>query len=58
MTTDNRRTEEQSEAKTEESRENFVPLLNGAMVDKVGRDESFLPGSNSNAYVATIERAV
>jgi RNA-directed DNA polymerase len=58
MTTDNRRTEEQSEAKTEESRENFVPLLNSAMVDKVGRDESFLPGINSNAYVATIECAV
>ena len=57
MTTDVRRKEEQSEAKAEESRENFVPLLNGAKVDKAGKDESFLPGSQQDPLV-TIEGVV
>ena len=37
MTTDNRRKEEESKAKTEESRENLVPLANSAVVDKAER---------------------
>ena len=57
MTTDNRRTEEQSEAKTEEPRESLAPLLNGAMVDKAEKEESFLPG-NLQSSLVTIERVV
>jgi len=57
MTTDNRRTEEQSEAKTEESRECLVPLTNGAMVGEAVKDKSFLPGSLQSS-LATIERVV
>lgn len=57
MTTDNRRKKEQSEAKTKESRENLVPLSYGAIVDKAGKDESFLPG-NLQSSLVTIERVV
>ena len=57
MTTDNRRKEEQSKAKTEESGESLVPLSYGAVVDKAGKDESFLPGSQQDSLV-TIERVV
>jgi hypothetical protein len=43
MTTENRRKEEQ-EAKTEDSGRNPVQPANSAMVDKVEREESILPG--------------
>jgi hypothetical protein len=42
MTTDNRRKEEESKAKTEESRESLVPLANSAVVDKAERKTSIL----------------
>lgn len=57
MTTDNRRNEEKSEAKAEESKGSFVPLPNSALVGKTERQTSFLP-SNYNSYIATIESAV
>ena len=50
MTTDNRRKEDESEAKAEESGENLVPLLNSAMVDKAERNKSLLP-SDHNTYI-------
>ncbi len=55
MTTDNRRKEEQSEAKTKDSRESLVPLSNGVMVDKAGKEESFLSDSSKGPLV-TIEQ--
>jgi group II intron reverse transcriptase/maturase len=57
MATENRREEDMSKAKTEESRQNFVPLLNGAMVGKAERTISILP-SVHGAYIATIESVV
>lgn len=54
MTTDNHRKEEQFEAKVEDSRESFVPLPHGVMVDKAERDKSILP----NHYLPTIEGVV
>ena len=57
MTTDNRRKEEESKAKTEESRESLVPLANSAVVDKAERKTSILP-SSYDAYIPTIEGVV
>ncbi|MBF8263118.1 MAG: group intron-encoding maturase [Parachlamydiales bacterium] len=57
MATENRRKEDMSKAKTEESRQNFVPLLNSAMVDKAEMGISILP-SGHDAYIATIESVV
>ena len=57
MTADNRRKEERSEAKAEESGESPVSLLNGAMADKAGKDESFLPGNQQSSLVS-IEHVV
>lgn len=57
MATGNRRKEDMSKAKTEESRQNFVPLLNSAMVDKAEMGISVLP-SGRDAYIATIESVV
>jgi RNA-directed DNA polymerase len=52
MTTENRRKEE---AQTEDSKRNFVPLPNSAMVDEKERDQSFLPSDRDNIYIAKIE---
>ena len=52
MTTDNRRKEEKSEAKAEELRECLIPLPNGAVVDKAGKEESFLPGGQQSSNVS------
>lgn len=57
MATENRRTEDMSKAKAEESRESLVPLLKGAMVDKAGMGITNLPNVN-DAYIATIESMV
>lgn len=57
MTTDNRRKEEESKAKTEESGENLVPLTNSAVVDKAERSTSILP-SSCDTYIPTIESVV
>ena len=57
MTTDNRRKEEQSEAKTEDPRENLIPLLNSAVVVKTERKTSILP-SDHNSHIPTIESVV
>lgn len=58
MTTENRRNEETSEAKTKESGESSVPLLNSAMVGKAERDKSILPNNQQSSHVATIEGVV
>jgi hypothetical protein len=42
MTTGNRRKEDESKAKAEESGESSVPLLNSAMVDQAERETSIL----------------
>ena len=57
MTTDNRRKEEESKSKTEESRENLVPLANSAVVDKAERNTSILP-SSYDTYIPTVESVV
>jgi len=57
MTTENRRKEDESKAKTEESGESPVPLLNSAMVAKAEREASILP-SGHDTYIATIEGVV
>lgn len=57
MTTDNRRREEKSEAKTEDPKESFKPPPNSAMVDKTTTQTSFLP-SGYSGYIATIGNAV
>ena len=57
MTTENRRKEEKSKAKTEESKESFEPPPNSAMVDKAEREKSILP-SGYSAYIATIGNVV
>ena len=57
MTTDNRRKAEKSKAKTKESGESLVPLLNGAMVDKAERKISILP-NDQNTYIVTMENVV
>lgn len=57
MTTDNRRKEEESEAKARDSGESSVLLSNGAVVDKAERNTSFLPSDEHN-YIATIESVV
>ena len=54
MTTETRRKEDMSKAKTEESRESLAPLLNSARVDKVEKEPSILPSSH-DAYIATIK---
>lgn len=58
MTTDNRRKEEKSTAKTEESRRNLEPPTNSAMVDKAEREESSLPDSQRYVYIPKIESMV
>src|SRR5262249_14696336 len=58
MTTDNRRKEEQSEAKAEESRESLIPLPKSAVVDKAERDISILPSYHSKIYIPKIESLV
>lgn len=57
MTTDNRRKEEKSKAKTEEAKENLAPLPNSVVVDKAERENTFLP-SGQSPYVPTIEGVV
>jgi len=57
MTIENRRKEDMSKAKAEESGRNLVPLLNSAMVDKTETATSILP-SGYEAYIATIESVV
>jgi RNA-directed DNA polymerase len=57
MTTENRRKEESSKAKTEEPRESLAPLLNSAIVDKAEKETSFLP-SDHDAYIVSIESIV
>jgi RNA-directed DNA polymerase len=57
MTTDKRRKEEQSEAKTEDLRESLIPLLNSAVVVKTERKTSILP-SDHNSHIPTIEGVV
>lgn len=57
MTTENRRKEDMSKAKAEESGESLVPLLNSAMVGKAEMEKSLLP-SGYDAYIATIESMV
>ena len=58
MTTNNRRKEEKSKAKTGNSEESFVPFPNSAMVDKAERKESFLPSSRDDIYIAKIENII
>lgn len=57
MTTENRRKEE-NEAKTKESKRNFVQLLNSAMVGKAEREESLLPNKGRYIHIPTIEGVV
>lgn len=57
MTTENRRKEDMSKAKIEDSRQNLVPPLNSAMVDKAEMGTSILP-SGYDAYTTTIESVV
>ena len=57
MTINNRRKEEESKAKTEESRESLIPLTNSAVVDKAERNTSILP-SSCDTYIPTIESVV
>jgi RNA-directed DNA polymerase len=58
METDNRRKEEKSKAQAENSEENFVPFPNSAMVDEAVREQTFLPGSRENIYIAKIANIV
>jgi len=57
MTTENRRKEEM-EAKTEDSRRNFVPPLNSAMVEEAKREESLLPDNQHYTHIPRIEGVV
>jgi group II intron reverse transcriptase/maturase len=57
MTTENRRKEER-EAKTEETRRNFVEPLNSAMVGKSEREESLLPDNQRYIHIPKIEGVV
>jgi hypothetical protein len=52
------RNEEKSDAKTEESRESLVQLLNSVEVEKAERNKSFLSGDQNGIYIPTIERVV
>ncbi len=56
MTADNRRKEEESKAKTENSKESFVPFPNRAMADKTEMEQTFLPSSRD--YIAKIENVI
>jgi RNA-directed DNA polymerase len=58
MTTDNRRKEEKSKAQAENSKESFVPFPNSAQVVEAVREQSFLPGSRENKYIAKIENVL
>ena len=58
MTTDNRRKQEQFQAKAEGPRESLIPLLNSAMVDKAARTTSLLPSDHKHHYIPSIEMAV
>ena len=57
MTTENRRKEDKTEAKTRDLRQNLTPLLNSAMVDKTEKENPTLP-SNEQPPIATIEGIV
>lgn len=57
MAAENCRKAEETQAKTEESGESPVQLLNSAMADKTERETTFLP-SGHNTYIATIESVV
>jgi RNA-directed DNA polymerase len=57
MTTENRR-KEIKEAKTEETKRNFVHPLNSAVVDKAEREESILPDNQRYIHVPRIEGVV
>jgi RNA-directed DNA polymerase len=58
MTTDNHRKEGSPKAKGEEPERNSTQLPTSVMVDKTGREQSFLPSNQCNSYIATIERVV
>ena len=53
MTADNRRKEEQSKAKLENSGESSVSSLNSVMADKAARNNFFLPSNEQSAYIAS-----
>jgi len=57
MTTDNRRKRGTTQSSSRETRESCVTTPNGAMVDKIERQLSFLP-SDYNGHSATIENVV
>ena len=57
MTADNRRKEEQPEAKTKELGRNLTPLSNSAMDDRAEREISILPSAH-DTYIPTIESVV
>ena len=58
MSADNRRKEEQSKAKAENSGECPVSSLSSTMADKAARNNFFLPSNEHNAHIATIEGVV
>lgn len=58
MATENRRKENVSEAKTEESGECLVPLTKSAMVDKAAKETSILPRREHYTYIPKIEGVV
>ena len=58
MTADNRRKEEQSKAKLENSEESSVSSLNSAVADKAARNDFFLPSNEQGVYIATIENTL
>jgi hypothetical protein len=58
MTAGNRRKEEQSKAKLENSGESSVSSRDSAMADKAARNDFFLPSNEQGAYIATIESVI
>ena len=58
MTADNRRKEEQSKAKLENSEESSVSSLNSTVADKAARNDFFLPSNEQGVYIATIENTL
>ncbi len=58
MTADNRRKEEQSKAKLENSGESSVSSLNSVMADKAARNDFFLPSNEQTAHITTIESVI
>ena len=51
MTADNRRKEEQSKAKLENSEESSVSSLNSTVADKAARNDFFLPSNEQGVYI-------